>query len=356
MNTREYKSYFRADIDAIAGYTPGEQPKVNKLIKLNTNENPYPPSPRISDMLKNFDASLLRLYPQPMCDSLRDVIAGLHGVERNNIIVGNGSDDILTIAVRCFSDAGKKTACVDPTYSLYEVLTGIQGGQCVKIPLNEDFSLPENLLELLDGVNLLLLPRPNAPTGNSFDKSRIDDLCANFDGIVLIDGAYADFAKDSCMELAMKYPNVIVSRTLSKSYSLAGVRLGYAVAHRNIIEGMMKVKDSYNVNMLTQKIAIEALLDRDYLEKTVAKIKLTRARLSRELAATGFKVMPSEANFVLASPPDGNAGLYFEALRKHNIIVRYFPGDRTGAFVRITVGTDDEIDQLLEVTRGLYAR
>ncbi len=352
--SNSYKSYFRPEIDAMEGYTPGEQPKVVDLIKLNTNENPYPPSPRIAGLLQGFDSSLLRLYPEPLADSLRDVIAGLHGVERENVIAGNGSDDLLTMVVRCFTDKNRKAACVDPTYSLYEVLTDIQGSECVKISLNEDFSLPDNLEDQLKGTNLFLLPGPNAPTGNAFPKARIEKLCREYDGIVFLDGAYSDFSDVDCMDLAQKYPNVIASKTLSKSYSLAGVRLGYAIACPEIIDGMMKVKDSYNVNMLTQKIAMTALQDQEYLKSTVAKIRATRERLSTALSEFGFKVMPSDANFVFVSPPDGNGGVYFEALRENNIIVRYFPGERTGGFVRITIGTDKQIDRLLEVTAKVY--
>ncbi len=352
----DYQSYFRPEIDTMSGYAPGEQPKVLNLVKLNTNENPYPPSPRVRELLGNFDVARLRLYPEPTADSLRDVIADLNGVTRGNVIAGNGSDDILTMVVRCFSDATRKLACIDPTYSLYPVLAGLQNAECVRIELADDFSLPSDILEQAAGANLLMFARPNAPTGNLFPKGEVENICAGFRGIVFIDEAYVDFAEDNCLDLAMRYPNVIVSRTMSKSYALAGARLGYAIACPQIIDGMMKMKDSYNVNMLTQKIAIEAFLDRDYLRQTVGRIIATRGRVAGELTALGFSIIPSSTNFLFVSPPDGNGRLYFEALREHNIIVRYFPGEKTGKYARISIGTDAEMDQVMEVTRKLYGK
>jgi histidinol-phosphate aminotransferase len=341
-------SYFRQEIDAMAGYAPGEQPKDKNIIKLNTNENPYPPSPAVRELLASFDYSKLRLYPDPVCSELRETVAALYGFEKENVIAGNGSDDILTIAVRSFCDKEKALLCVDPTYSLYSALAQIQGAECIAVPLNEDFSLPDKLPSIKAG--LLTLPAPNAPTGNRFEIEKIKKICNEFQGIVLIDEAYADFSENNCLGLVRKYPNVIVSRTLSKSYSLAGVRLGFAIAGKDLVNGMMKVKDSYNVNALTQAVACAALKDQEYFRKTVNKIKSSRKRLSEELAKLSFSSLPSEANFIFTSPPDENAGNYFEFLKANKIFVRYFPGERTGRYVRITVGTDQEIDSLLELT------
>ncbi|MDD3119371.1 MAG: histidinol-phosphate transaminase [Victivallales bacterium] len=347
-------SYFRPAIAAMSGYTPGEQPKVSNLIKLNTNENPYPPSPQVDEVLRQFAAGKLRLYPEPMADTLRDVIAALNGVSRENIIAGNGSDDILTIAVRSFCDAERPLACPDPTYSLYPALAEIQGAPCRRIALNDDFSLPEDLAAQAAGANLLLLARPNAPTGNLFPKEEIVRLCAAFDGMVLIDEAYVDFAADNCLDLAMNCPNVIVSRTMSKSYALAGARVGYAVSQSETIAGMMKVKDSYNLNMLTQRIAAAAFQDRAYLRQTVNRILATRARVAAELSRIGFAIIPSSTNFLFASPPDGDGGRYFELLRQNHIIVRYFPGARTGRYVRISIGSDADMDRVMAVTHQIY--
>ena len=350
-----YRSYFRPAINTMTGYTPGEQPQVHNLIKLNTNENPYPPAPAVQDLLRNFDYATLRLYPEPTADTLRTVIAGLLNVKVENLLIGNGSDDILTIAFRCFCDGERALACPTPTYSLYPVLAELQGARCLTVPLDDDFELPDNFLERVKGANLLVLARPNAPTGNAFRKNGVARLCEEFSGVVLIDEAYVDFADDNCLDLAMKYPNVILSRTMSKSYSLAGARLGYAVAHPETIAGMMKMKDSYNVNRLTQQVALAAFRDQIYLRQTVKTIIATRDRLTAALRQLNFRVLPSETNFLFAEPPDQDGRRYFEFLRQKNIFVRYFNAPRTASFVRISIGTDAEIDRLLELTRTRYA-
>ena len=212
------KSYFRPEIDAMTGYVPGEQPKLQNLIKLNTNENPYPPSPKAAEFLRNFDYSKLRRYPNPMADDLRDAIAQRNGMSRENIVVGNGSDDVLTMIFRCFTDKERPMAMLYPSYSLYAELAAMQNAQVIKIALDPDtFELPENLLEQAAPANLLMLTRPNAPTGNTFDYDTVSNICRNFDGIVVIDEAYADFAPDNCMGLTKELDNVIVMRTFSKS-------------------------------------------------------------------------------------------------------------------------------------------
>jgi len=346
------KSYFRPEIDALAGYTPGEQPKMPGLVKLNTNENPYPPSPRVAAAIREFAAELLRLYPDPTADALRDAIAERHGCRRENVICGNGSDDLLTMVFRAFTDPVRPMAMPDPSYSLYPVLAAMQGAESKLIPLTENFELPEDFLDRAKGANLLAFPRPNAPTGASFGRGAMEAICRGFDGIVLIDEAYADFADDCCLDFATRFDNVIVMRTFSKSYSLAGLRLGYAVASFAIIDGLMKLKDSYNVDRLSQTAAFAAFEDREYLAECVAKVKATRARLAGALRELGFRVVDSQANFVFASPPGGDGGKYFEYLRRNAVIVRYFAAPRTRDFVRISIGTDPEIDRLLELTRN----
>ena len=345
---KKYKSYFRPAIDAMSGYTPGEQPKVMDLLKLNTNENPYPPCPAVMD---EFDAERLRLYPDPTADKLRDTIAEVYGYARQNIIVSNGSDDMLTIAFRALSDAQRPVAFLDPTYSLYTVLADLQGCQCIKLPLNDDFSIKDDLLEKAAPANLLIIARPNAPTGNCINIDDMRKICSEFDGVVLIDEAYADFSADNCIDFVREFPNVIVSRTVSKSYSLAGLRLGFAIASPELIAGMMKVKDSYNVNMLTQYLAEAAIRDQEYLNKTVARIKDSREKLSSELKALGFEVVDSQSNFLFASPPDGDGEKLFNALREQNIIVRYFPGEKTGKYIRITIGTEEQLQRLVKFLR-----
>ena len=344
------KSYFRPEVDALAGYTPGEQPKMNDLIKLNTNENPYPPSPAVQEALGTSDIDLLRRYPDPTADALRDAVAKRYGTTRNRVICGNGSDDLLTMIFRAFTSPELPLAMPKPAYSLYPVLAAMQGAETIQIDLTADFDMPVDFLEQAAGANLLAIPRPNAPTGRNIPREVMENICRNFDGIVLIDEAYADFADDNCMDMALRFDNVIVMRTFSKSYSLAGLRLGYAVASQQIIDGLMKLKDSYNVNRLTQAVGLAAFNDTAYLEKTLAMVRATRQRLCCELAKRGFKVVPSEANFVFAAPPDSNGKAYFDALRRQAVIVRYFAGADTGNYVRITVGTDAEIDRLLQVT------
>ena len=351
---KSYRSYFRKEIDAMKGYVPGEQPKVPNLIKLNTNENPFPPSPGVLNALKNLEGERLRLYPDPTADELRTVIAGSFGLMRENVIAGNGSDDILNIAIRCFASSEFPVVCLTPSYSLYPSLSEIQGASCIQIGLKPDFSLPDDLLEQAKKANLLIIARPNAPTGNLFPKERMIELCENFNGIVLIDEAYADFSSDNCADLVQSFPNLIISRTFSKSRSLAGLRFGYALANKNIIEGMMKVKDSYNVSFLTQRLALASLQDNDYFLDCVNQVKWWREILTSNLREIGFKTTESETNFVFASPPGGDGEKYFKVLRENNILVRYFPGPETGKYARITIGTPDEMTALIELTRKLF--
>ncbi|QSH40887.1 histidinol-phosphate transaminase [Lentisphaerota bacterium ZTH] len=355
MSTEKYKSYFRPAVDGMSGYTPGEQPKVSELIKLNTNENPYPPSPEVFRILKEYDAERLRLYPDPVCDKLRDVIADTYGCKRDNVIAGNGSDDILTIVFRSFTDGRRAVAFLEPTYSLYPVLAGLQGCDIIKIPLQDDFSLAENLLEQAAAANLLIISRPNAPTGNTFPVEDIRRICREFDGVVVIDEAYADFSADNCVDLAFEFNNVIVSRTVSKSYSLAGIRLGFALGCSELIAGMMKVKDSYSVDALTQAIGAAAIADQGYLQKTVCRIKASRQLLSDELSRIGFDIVESQANFIFAAPPHGEGEKIFNFLRSRNIIVRYFPGQVTGKYIRITVGNNAQNQALLEALKSFYS-
>lgn len=355
MSEQEYISYFRQEIDAMSGYAPGEQPKdFDKVIKLNTNECPYPPAPGVKKVLEEFEPVKLRLYPDPVSQDLREEFAAMTGYKAENIMTGNGSDDLLTIITRCFTDKEKPLVCFDPSYSLYPTLAKLQGAECIKIALTEDFEIPEDVLDQAKKGNLFFIARPNAPTGNLLCKDKMHHICRNFKGIVVIDEAYADFSEDNCMDFVKTYSNVIVTRTFSKSRSLAGLRFSFAVAHPKIIEGMMKMKDSYNVSMLTQKVALASLLDKEYFADTVRKICQNRSLLADGLKALGFEINPSQANFLFVKPPVC-AEKYFNGLKKHNILVRYFPQERTKDHVRITVGSEEEIARLLEVTRLLIA-
>lgn len=339
------RSLIARHVAAMDGYTPGEQPKCPDIIKLNTNENPYPPTPKLADALASFDYSSLRKYPDPTAVSLRKRIAEIHGCSIEQVFAGNGSDEVLALATRAFVDDGGEVACFDPTYSLYPVLAEIRNVKCATVPLGDDFSwkMPPAALE----SQLFFLTNPNAPTSVQYARQDIADFCARFGGIVLIDEAYADFADYSCMDMAVASDNrnVIVSRTLSKSFSLAGLRLGYCVGPAELIDAMYKVKDSYNLDGVTQALALAALNDLDWMRSNAAKIKETRARVAAILREHGWTMPESRTNFLFARPPDGNAGEIFNRLREKNIFVRYFKS--TPDYIRITVGTDTEMDRLL---------
>ncbi|MFT5128021.1 MAG: histidinol-phosphate aminotransferase [Rhodothermales bacterium] len=343
-------SYFRPTIDAMSGYTPGEQPNDSTIIKLNTNENPYPASAQVAAVLA--DTANLNRYPNPVAQEVRVAAAALFDADPETILVGNGSDDVLAIIMRAFVDQGGCMACLDTTYSLYPVLAAIQGARVHEVPLTESFGLPAYSADLIGDASVFFITSPNAPLGNSFDIETVAEWCENFDGIVVVDEAYADFADANCAGLVERFGNVIISRTLSKSYSLAGIRVGFAYAQRELIAGMMKVKDSYNVNAMSQACAVAALRDQAHMKKNAARVRATRERVSCELRRLGFAVVPSDANFVFAKPPLP-AKDFFDALRDRKLIVRYFPGDVTGAFVRVTIGTDPEMDRFLAAAEAI---
>ncbi|MCH2207022.1 MAG: histidinol-phosphate transaminase [Lentisphaerales bacterium] len=345
-------SYFRENIQATSGYIPGEQPKNPDIIKLNTNENPYPPSAKSVEALHSYVIDNLRKYPEPVSQPVKEAAAKVLGVDTQEVLVGNGSDDILTVIFRSFAGEQDTIGWLNPSYSLYPILAEIQGANQRFVELDENFELPTDLAEQAKGCSLFLITNPNAPTTNSFCKEKIREFCKSFEGIVVIDEAYGDFAETNCLELYKEFPNVIVTRTFSKSYSLAGIRVGMAFANKELTAGMHKVKDSYNVNALSQTMAAAALLDVDYFEETINKIKATRARTEAELTKLGFKVNPSQTNFVFAIPPI-DAAEYFQALNDRNIIIRYFKGGRTGKYVRITIGTDEEMDKFFAATKEI---
>ncbi|MCM8542986.1 MAG: histidinol-phosphate transaminase [Lentisphaeraceae bacterium] len=347
-------TYFRKNIEAMQGYAPGEQPQAARIIKLNTNENPYPPSPKAVEALRTFDTDRLRKYPEPVSRPVIDAAVEVFGCTVDEVLVGNGSDDILTILIRSFAGEDDTIGWLNPSYSLYPVLTEIQNAGHCNVSLNEDFSLPDDIAEQAKECSLFFLTYPNAPTANTFCKERIRQFCRDFNGVVVIDEAYGDFANENCMEIYKEFDNVVVTRSFSKSYSLAGLRVGLAFGNSTLIGGMKKVKDSYNVNALSQAMAAAALRDQDYFKETVGKIKATRSRTSDKLRELGFNVLNSETNFIFAVPPI-DAADYFEALKQEHVYIRYFKGERTGKYVRITVGTDQEMDEFLEVTKKILS-
>jgi len=338
--------WIRASVRAMTGYVPGEQPRIPGLIKLNTNENPYPPSPRVEAALRTMDPADLRRYPDPVSVALRQCIADLHRCSIDQVFVGNGSDEILALCTRAFVEDDQRIASFNPSYSLYPILAQIRDVpfDFVELPPDFGWTMPP-----ASGAALFFLTRPNAPTGVCYPREAVADFCRCFEGVVLVDEAYVDFADSHCLDLALNRPNVLVLRTLSKSYSLAGLRLGYVVGSAELIAALFTIKDSYNVDGLTQRIAQAALEDPATLREHVARIRATRTRLEAGLRALGFEGGGSQANFVWVRPPKGRASSCFEFLRDRKILVRYFPGPRTGEHLRITVGTDGEIDRLLAV-------
>ena len=343
-------------VRALTPYTPGEQPKDRSVIKLNTNENPYLPSPLVEKVLASFDLDRLRRYPDPVFTELREKIAARDGTVPARVFVGNGSDEVLTLAARAFVDDGEAIGSFDPSYSLYKTLAAIRNVPFAPSPLAPDFTWAPPVTRAGDApVALFLLTNPNAPTSVRYPREQVADFAKSFPGVVLVDEAYADFADDTCMPLAAAADNVnvVVMRTLSKSFSLAGLRLGYCVGPEDLIEALYKVKDSYNVDALAQAVALAALADLPWMRRNAAKVQKTRDATADELRRRGWDVPPSQANFLFAKPAHRPAAEIFEALRARNIFVRYFPGPRTGDRLRISVGTDADMDTLLAVLADL---
>ena len=305
-------------VQKLEAYVPGEQPKIKGIVKLNTNENPYPPSPRCAKALAAFDLDRLRRYPDPVFAELRKALAVLNATGPENVFIGNGSDEVLAVAAKTFVEDGEKIGSLDPSYSLYKTLADIRG-----VPW-KGFPLPEAKAAEKENVSLFLWTNPNAPTGEFVSKRKISAFAGKFRGVVIVDEAYADFAEENCMELAARRGNrnVIVMRTFSKSYSLAGLRVGYCVGPADLIGAMYKVKDSYNVDAVAQSVALAAVKDQRWMRRNAAKIVKTRTWFVSELESRGWDVLPSQANFVFARPPAGNAAEIFERLKKRRIFVR----------------------------------
>ena len=330
-------------------YTPGEQPKAKQVVKLNTNENPYPPSPRCADVLKGFDLDRLRRYPDPVFTALRARLAKIWKTVPERIFIGNGSDEILTLAAKAFVEDSETIGSLDPSYSLYKTLAAIRNVPFIPTPLKDDFTWNGKIATQGTRLALFLLTNPNAPTGTFTPAEVIASAAKRFKGVLLVDEAYADFAKTNCVPLATaaRNRNVIVMRTLSKSFSLAGLRLGYCIGPEDLIDALYKVKDSYNVDALAQAVALAALNDLKWMRANVSKVRRTRTRVAKELARRGWDVPPSESNFLFVRPAHRPAAELFEALRAQNIFVRYFKGPRTGDRLRITIGTDGQMKKLL---------
>jgi histidinol-phosphate aminotransferase len=338
--------FFRPNIRALAGYTPGEQPRGGDFIKLNTNENPYPPSPRVFEAIRAaLTGDRLRKYPDPVGTAFRQTAGRVLGVDPDAILIGNGSDDLLTMVTRAFVPEGGLVASPTPSYVLYRTLAEIQGARFQAVAFTADWQLPDPWP--VPDANLTFLPNPNSPSGTGLGAPDLERLASRLKGPLILDEAYVDFADGNGLHLARR-SNVIVTRSLSKSYALAGIRFGYAVADPAVIRELIKVKDSYNCDVLSLTAAAAALEDQDYLRATRARILATRARLTRSLEELGFTVCPSQANFVWCRRVDRPVKPIYEELKRRMILIRYMNYEGYGDGLRISIGTEAEIDRLLE--------
>lgn len=341
-------------VGTLSPYVPGEQPKLQNLIKLNTNEHPYGPSPRVLEAIRAASDDTLKLYPDPSSDQLRQAIATAVGVQANQVFVGNGSDEVLAHAFLALLKHDKPLRFPDITYSFYPVYCGLYGIQYETVPLAADFSI--NVDDYLPGANgqagAIIFPNPNAPTGRALSLTDVERIvAANPDAVVVVDEAYVDFGGESAVGLVARYDNLLVVQTLSKSRSLAGLRVGFAVGSAELIDGLERVKNSFNsypIDRLASVGAVAALEDTEYFEQTRQAVIETRSRMTVGLEALGFEVLPSAANFVFARHPLKDAAGLAAALRERSIIVRHFRHARIDQFLRITVGTDEQVNLLLK--------
>ena len=359
------RSLIRPLVHSLHAYVPGEQPKVKGLIKLNTNENPYPPSPKVLAAVRKAADGRLRLYPNPTAQALREKLAKLHRCAPENIIIGNGSDELLMLAVRTFvepaatrgvSRSRSTVQYFNPSYSLYPVLADAHGTRKNAVNLAAAFALP-TVAQLKQGkawdfaAALTFVTTPNAPSGRGYSTTELDALCHAMRGVVILDEAYVDFAEENALRLALKHPHVIVARTFSKAYSLCFQRVGYFVAHPELVAALDKLRDSYNVNGLGQIAALATLDELPFYRAGFARIKATRAKLSAKLTALGFEVLPSATNFLLARPPKFPAELWLQKLRDRKILVRWFRYPEVRDYLRITIGTDAEANALIRAAQ-----
>ncbi|NBR85572.1 MAG: aminotransferase class I/II-fold pyridoxal phosphate-dependent enzyme [Verrucomicrobia bacterium] len=383
MAVRAQRPLIRPLVQRLHAYVPGEQPKIPGLIKLNTNENPYPPSPKVLAAVKAAVDGRLRLYPNPTASGLREKLAQLHRCAPENIIVGNGSDELLALATRTFvepvaafvstRDESTKSAALsralppsegkvqyfNPSYSLYPVLAEIAGAVTNAVPLNADFTLPALSSLAKRGWDfkaaLSLITTPNAPSGRGFSTAELDALCAKSKGVVVLDEAYVDFAREQAMALALKHSHVLVSRTFSKAYSLCFQRVGYFVGHADLIAALDKVRDSYNVNGLGQIAALATLADLPYYRRNFRRIITTREQVTRELTGMGWTVLPSQTNFLLARPTRFSAEDWLAKLRAKKLLVRWFKYPEVRDYLRITIGSEAEMEVFVKTVRAIAA-
>ena len=347
-------SYFRPAIDAMTGYVPGEQPKPGtQIIKLNTNENPYPPSPKAVEVLRHLDSEWLRRYPDPFARDFCDAVSEALEVPSDWVIVGNGSDDLLNILIRACAEGGDhKVVYPMPTYVLYRTLSAIQPAEAVEIPYSQDFKLPIDALIAANGA-VTFVASPNSPSGHSVPLDDLRKLASRISGVLVIDEAYVDFAECSALPLVHEFENVIVLRTLSKGYSLAGLRMGFGIANPQLLKGLFKVKDSYNIDAIATLVGAAAMRDQAYKDACADKIKVLRSKLAVALKQLGFTVRDSQGNFLLATPAISRAENLYIALKERGILVRYFNQPGLNDKLRITVGNDQQNQTLIEALSSI---
>ncbi len=343
-------TYFRDTIEKMAGYVPGFQPKTADVIKLNSNENPWPASPKVFEAIAELTSLDFQRYPEAAGDSFRAAAAQVLNVRPENIICTNGGDDLLTICVRVCCDHTRPMAYAQPTYSLYPVLANIQGCEAVEVPRGENGSLDE-----LAKINapLTIVCNPNAPTCDMLPIDALAELAGRLTGVLLIDEAYVDFAEDNAIRLVHDFENVLILRSMSKGYSLAGLRFGFGIASPKLIAGLMKAKDSYNADVISLAAATAAIKDQAHLKSNVEKIIAERTRLTEQLTSLGFEVSPSQTNFLLSRCVGCDAKAIHEALKKQNIFIRYFSLDGLTDKLRITIGTPEQNDKLLAALKDV---
>lgn len=350
-------SYIK-NVRRVTPYVPGEQPsRMQDVIKLNTNENPYPPAPAVERVLRNYGDRVHELakYPDPTCKDLREAIAKEYNVDAGQVFVGVGSDDVLAMSFLTFFNSDKPVIFPDITYSFYDVWCDLFRIPYETIPLDDEFLL--HAADYKRDCGGIVIANPNAPTGRELDMEAMEEIISYMDDrVVIIDEAYADFGNVTALSLLDKYDNLLIVRTMSKSRSLAGSRIGYAIGSKEMIKFLDDVKYSYNsytMDRITLEIGVAAMSDRAYFDETVAKIKATRERLRKELISLGFKVYHSDTNFLFARPADADAKGLFERLRNEGIYVRHFDKPRINEWLRISVGTDAECDRLIAFLKGL---
>jgi len=346
-------TYFRPEIEQMQGYVPGEQPRGGKFIKLNTNENPYPASPAVGRAIQAALERGLQKYPDPMAEGFRAVAARVLGVGPEWILCGNGSDDILTIVTRAFVGQGDWLRLPYPSYILYKTLAQLQGAQSEEIEFEDDWSLGDDFSANAARLKLAFLPNPNSPSGTMIPPKQVRAIAERLPCPLLVDEAYAEFADENCMRLVHESDRILVSRSMSKSYALAGLRFGFVVAQPHIIEQLIKVKDSYNCDTLSIAGATAAIDDQAWLAATRAKVIATRERLTAGMRRLGFQSVDSQSNFVWNTCDDKSAHALYEQLKNNQLLVRYMNYAHWGDGLRISVGTDDQIDACLGMLEGM---